>query len=117
MKAWAGASPTSGGPGNRANQFFRGLNGRNNTPASFTLNVPPLQGEEICLGTLAWGCARRASPQAVTSRAFSPRRPIVSELDAFQVEVDALKRLQTETAVELDALLPAILDRAFKGEL
>jgi len=32
-------------------------------------------------------------------------------------EVDALKRLQTETAAELDALLPAILDRAFKGEL
>jgi type I restriction enzyme, S subunit len=32
-------------------------------------------------------------------------------------EVDALKRLQAETAAELDALLPAILDRAFKGEL
>jgi type I restriction enzyme S subunit len=32
-------------------------------------------------------------------------------------EVDALKRLQVETAAELDALLPAILDRAFKGEL
>ena len=31
-------------------------------------------------------------------------------------EVDALKRLQAETAAELDALLPAILDRAFKGE-
>jgi hypothetical protein len=40
--------------------------------------------------------------------------------------VDALKRLQAEThvngntgqaAAELDALLPAILDRAFKGEL
>jgi hypothetical protein len=30
--------------------------------------------------------------------------------------VDALKRLQAETAQELDALLPAILDRAFKGE-
>jgi hypothetical protein len=28
-------------------------------------------------------------------------------------EVDALKHLQAETAVELDALLPAILDRAF----
>ncbi len=26
-------------------------------------------------------------------------------------------RLQAETAAELDALLPAILDRAFKGEL
>jgi len=32
-------------------------------------------------------------------------------------EVEALKRLHDETAVELDALLPAILDRAFKGEL
>jgi hypothetical protein len=29
----------------------------------------------------------------------------------------ALKRLQAETAAELDALLPAILDKAFKGEL
>ena len=32
-------------------------------------------------------------------------------------EVDALKRLQAETAAELNALLPALLDRAFKGEL
>ncbi len=45
------------------------------------------------------------------------QRRIVSELDALQAEVDALKRLQAETAQELDALLPAILDRAFKGEL
>ena len=42
---------------------------------------------------------------------------IVSELDALQTEVDVLKRLQAETAAELDALLPAVLDRAFKGEL
>jgi type I restriction enzyme S subunit len=42
---------------------------------------------------------------------------IVAELDALQAEVDALKRLQVETAAELDALLPAILDKAFKGEL
>ena len=28
-----------------------------------------------------------------------------------------LRCLQTETAAELDALLPALLDRAFKGEL
>ena len=34
-----------------------------------------------------------------------------------KAEVDALKRMQTETAEELDALLPAILDRAFKGRL
>jgi hypothetical protein len=37
--------------------------------------------------------------------------------DALQAQMDPLKRLQPETAAELDALLPAILDRAFKGEL
>jgi len=45
------------------------------------------------------------------------QRRIAAELDAVQLEVDALKRLQAETAAELTALLPAILDRAFKGEL
>ena len=48
---------------------------------------------------------------------LSEQRRIVAELDALQEKVDALKRLQTETAAELDALLPAVLDRAFKGEL
>jgi type I restriction enzyme S subunit len=42
---------------------------------------------------------------------------IVAYLDDLQSKVDALKRLQTETAAELDALLPSILDKAFKGEL
>lgn len=45
------------------------------------------------------------------------QRRIVSKLDALQTEVDALKRLQAETTAELDAMLPALLDRAFKGEL
>ncbi len=45
------------------------------------------------------------------------QRRIVAELDALHAQVDALKRLQAETATELDALLPSILDRAFKGEL
>lgn len=45
------------------------------------------------------------------------QRRIVAELDALQAGVNALKRLQSETAAELDALLPAILDRAFKGGL
>jgi type I restriction enzyme S subunit len=48
---------------------------------------------------------------------LAEQRRIVAELAALQAEVDALKRLQAETAAELDALLPAILDRAFKGEL
>jgi len=33
------------------------------------------------------------------------------------IAVQDLKRLQAETAAELDALLPAVLDRAFRGEL
>jgi len=45
------------------------------------------------------------------------QRRIVAELDALQVELGRLKALQTETTAELDALLPAILDRGFKGEL
>jgi type I restriction enzyme S subunit len=45
------------------------------------------------------------------------QRRIVSELDVLQGEVDALKRLQAETAAEVDALLPAILDLAFSGAL
>ena len=46
---------------------------------------------------------------------LSEQRRIVAELNALQAEVDALKRLQAESATELDALLPAILDRAFNG--
>jgi len=41
----------------------------------------------------------------------------VTRISASQAEVDALKRLPAETAAELDALLPALLDCAFKGEL
>jgi len=40
----------------------------------------------------------------------------VAELDALQVRVDTLKKLQAEISTELDALLPSILDKAFKGE-
>jgi type I restriction enzyme, S subunit len=42
---------------------------------------------------------------------------IVAELDALQAQVDALKKLQTESAAELAALLPSILDRAFRGQV
>jgi type I restriction enzyme, S subunit len=44
------------------------------------------------------------------------QRRIVSELGALQTQLDTLKCLQTEKAAELDALLPSIFDRAFKGE-
>ena len=48
---------------------------------------------------------------------IAEQRRIVAELDALRAQVDALKRLQSETAAELDALLPSILNRAFNGEL
>jgi type I restriction enzyme S subunit len=38
-------------------------------------------------------------------------------LRMVRLEVDKLKPAQIKTAAELDALLPSILDRAFKGEL
>lgn len=46
-----------------------------------------------------------------------PSRETQMTLRMVRAEVDVLKRLQAETAQELDALLPAILDRAFNGEL
>lgn len=48
---------------------------------------------------------------------LSEQRRITAELDALHAKTDMLKHLQTETATELHAMLPAILDRAFKGEL
>ena len=45
------------------------------------------------------------------------KRCIVVYLDGLQAKVNALRELQSQTQEELDALLPSVLDRAFKGEL
>ncbi|MGH7796523.1 MAG: restriction endonuclease subunit S [Candidatus Binatia bacterium] len=45
------------------------------------------------------------------------QRRVVAELDAIGSHLNALLNLQAETAAELEALLPSILDKAFKGEL
>jgi len=45
------------------------------------------------------------------------QRRIVAYLDDLQSKVDTLKEEQAKSSAELDALLPSILDRAFKGEL
>lgn len=42
---------------------------------------------------------------------------IVAYLDSLQVQFNELWRLQTDSQKELDALLPSVLDQAFKGEL
>lgn len=48
---------------------------------------------------------------------LSEQQRIVTYLDELQSQIDRLERIQAETSAELDALLPSILDKAFKGEL
>lgn len=45
------------------------------------------------------------------------QQEIVEQLDGLQSEVQRLRSLQSETAVQLNALLPSILHRAFSGVL
>lgn len=45
------------------------------------------------------------------------QRRVVEYLDGLQASIDRLTSLQHKTSAELDALLPSILDKAFKGEL
>jgi type I restriction enzyme S subunit len=54
---------------------------------------------------------------AVPVPSLDEQRRIVRYLDALTDKMDSLRQLQAETSAELDALLPSILDRAFKGEL
>jgi type I restriction enzyme S subunit len=42
---------------------------------------------------------------------------LVAYLDSAQAEIGNVRRVQAESAAELDALLPSVLDRAFRGEL
>jgi type I restriction enzyme S subunit len=45
------------------------------------------------------------------------QRRIVAYLDSVQARLASLRELQSETQEELGALLPSVLDRAFRGEL
>jgi type I restriction enzyme S subunit len=45
------------------------------------------------------------------------QRRIVAYLDSVQARLASLRELQSATGEELSALLPSILDKAFKGEL
>lgn len=54
---------------------------------------------------------------AIRLPTLDEQRRIVVHLDALQARVDALKRMQAESSAELDALLPSVLDKAFRSEL
>jgi type I restriction enzyme S subunit len=59
--------------------------------------------------------------QLKSFRLFHPpleeQRRFVARSNAFRAKVKTLNRLQSETAAELDALMPSILSKAFHGEL
>ena len=62
--------------------------------------------------------ARRLSNIAVpVAPSKGERNRIVAYLDGLQAQVDELTALQDATQAELEALLPSVLDRAFRGEL
>lgn len=61
---------------------------------------------------------RRLNPQDFLDYKMPlPSRETQLLLRSVKEDMDALKRLQTETAAELEALLPAVLDQVFQGEL
>jgi hypothetical protein len=49
--------------------------------------------------------------------ANASQRRIVSRLDALAAKQTELRRLQTETEAALAAFIPALLAKAFRGEL
>jgi len=57
----------------------------------------------------------RATPIAYPS--LPEQRRLAAYLDDLKQKTDSLKDLQSETSTELDALMPSILDKAFRGEL
>jgi type I restriction enzyme S subunit len=61
---------------------------------------------------------RRLNPQDFLAYKMPlPSRKTQLLLRDVRAQVATLKRLHAETATEIDALLPAILDKAFKGEV
>jgi type I restriction enzyme S subunit len=60
---------------------------------------------------------KRINPMRIPVPPPGEQRRIVAYLGDLQKQTDALKVLQNETSRELDALMPSILDKAFRGEL
>jgi len=60
---------------------------------------------------------RRIGEFEVSYPPLDEQRQMVAYLDGLQAKVNALRGLQSQSQEELDALLPSVLDKAFKGEL
>jgi type I restriction enzyme R subunit len=53
----------------------------------------------------------------VSLLSLSTQHQIVDLVDSFQTQLEQMAQLREDALKEFDALLPAILDKAFKGEL
>ena len=69
-----------------------------------TLRVFPANLRHVKQESLACGIASQ------------PRKPLGSRM-MMSARLVAVREVQSATGEELDALLPSVLDRAFKGEL
>jgi type I restriction enzyme S subunit len=51
------------------------------------------------------------------STSTTKQKEVVGHLDRLQKQVDQVRELQAQVVTTLNALLPSVLERAFKGEL
>jgi len=79
----------------------------------------PFVWKDVASGSKGLGDRRqRVQPEKILSHnVWLPPIEWQNQIAEVQKQVDALKKFQAETRNELDALLPSILDKAFKGEL
>lgn len=60
---------------------------------------------------------RRIGEFEISYPSYDEQRRISEYLDDLQSKINSLRNLQSETEKELNAILPSVLDKAFKGEL
>jgi type I restriction enzyme S subunit len=79
----------------------------------------PAIWKEVAAGSKGLGDRRqRVQPDKILSHTvWLPPLEWQDRIARVQAQVDALKKLQAETAAELDAMLPSILNQAFHGNL
>jgi type I restriction enzyme S subunit len=61
--------------------------------------------------------SKKLAALPISLPSLDEQRRIVAYLDGLQAKVNALRELQSSTSEELSALMPSILDIAFKGEM
>ena len=59
----------------------------------------------------------RLKPIQIPLPPIHEQHRIITYFDDLQTKINTLRQFQAKTQIELDALLPSILDKAFKGDL